>query len=80
MSLQVYALDARNHGDSPHTADMDYLLMANDLELFFKEREVKRAALLGHSMGGRATMTFALTRVKNCPTDATASFSGSEKF
>lgn len=59
---KVYALDARNHGDSPHTADMDYLLMANDLELFFKEREVKRAALLGHSMGGRATMTFALTR------------------
>ncbi|KAG0418319.1 hypothetical protein HPB47_004958 [Ixodes persulcatus] len=60
--VAVYALDTRNHGDSPHTEDMDYLLMATDLELFCKERGLQGAAILGHSMGGRAAMTFALTR------------------
>ncbi|XP_029833845.2 protein ABHD11 isoform X1 [Ixodes scapularis] len=59
---KVYALDTRNHGDSPHTEDMDYLLMATDLELFCKERGLQEAAILGHSMGGRVAMTFALTR------------------
>ncbi|CAN7938588.1 unnamed protein product, partial [Ixodes hexagonus] len=62
MDAQVYALDTRNHGDSPHTEDMDYLLMATDLELFCKEKGLQEAAILGHSMGGRAAMTFALTR------------------
>ena len=28
---QIYLVDARNHGDSPHTDDMDYILMGQDL-------------------------------------------------
>lgn len=59
---KVYALDARNHGESPHTLDMDYILMANDLDLFCKERGLSKVAVIGHSMGGRTAMTFALTR------------------
>uniref|UniRef100_A0A023FVL1 sn-1-specific diacylglycerol lipase ABHD11 n=1 Tax=Amblyomma parvum TaxID=251391 RepID=A0A023FVL1_AMBPA len=59
---KVYTLDARNHGESPHTDDMDYILMANDVDLFCKERNLQKIALIGHSMGGRTAMTFALTR------------------
>ncbi|XP_065291545.2 sn-1-specific diacylglycerol lipase ABHD11-like isoform X1 [Dermacentor albipictus] len=59
---KVYALDARNHGESPHTEEMDYILMANDVDLFCKERGLQKVAIIGHSMGGRSAMTFALTR------------------
>lgn len=58
----VYAVDVRNHGDSPHTRDMDYSLMVADLEQFLRERELDRVALVGHSMGGRTAMLLALRR------------------
>nr|XP_037281394.1 protein ABHD11-like isoform X1 [Rhipicephalus microplus] len=56
----VYAVDARNHGDSPHAPDMDYALMAADVELFMRDRGLPRAAFIGHSMGGRTVMRLAL--------------------
>ncbi|XP_049519918.1 protein ABHD11 [Dermacentor silvarum] len=56
----VYAVDARNHGDSPHTSDMDYALMAADMELFMREHGLPKAAFVGHSMGGRTVMRLAL--------------------
>ncbi|XP_064460978.1 sn-1-specific diacylglycerol lipase ABHD11-like [Ornithodoros turicata] len=62
VRCNAFALDARNHGESPHTEDMDYMLMASDLELFMKERNIRNTILLGHSMGGRTAMTFAMTR------------------
>lgn len=58
----VYAVDVRNHGDSPHTRDLDYSLMVADLERFLHERELDRVALVGHSMGGRTAMLLALSR------------------
>ncbi|KAH6934563.1 hypothetical protein HPB50_025428 [Hyalomma asiaticum] len=56
----VYAVDARNHGDSPHVPDMDYALMAADVELFMRDHQITRAAFIGHSMGGRTAMRLAL--------------------
>ncbi|KAL1477247.1 hypothetical protein MTO96_035891 [Rhipicephalus appendiculatus] len=56
---QVYAVEARNHGDSPHVPDMDYTLMAGDLELFMHDHGLPRAAFVGHSMGGRTVMRLA---------------------
>lgn len=61
-SRNVYAVDVRNHGDSPHTRDLDYSLMVADLEMFLCERELDRVALVGHSMGGRTAMLLALRR------------------
>ncbi|KAK9874452.1 hypothetical protein WA026_002791 [Henosepilachna vigintioctopunctata] len=57
---KIIAIDARNHGDSPHTLHHSYELLALDLKNFMDEVGIKKASFLGHSMGGRATMLFAL--------------------
>lgn len=59
---RLILVDLRNHGRSPHHPVMDYLAMAADLEVLLDRLHLKRASLLGHSMGGKAAMTFALTR------------------
>ncbi|MGQ9366055.1 alpha/beta fold hydrolase [Azospirillum sp. A39] len=56
----VYALDLRNHGGSPWSDVMDYPAMAADLLRFLDDRGFARAAVVGHSMGGKAAMTLAL--------------------
>jgi pimeloyl-ACP methyl ester carboxylesterase len=58
--FHVYVVDMRNHGSSPHTPLMDYPSMAEDLLLFLNQRGIKKASLLGHSMGGKIAMWFAL--------------------
>jgi esterase len=57
---EVIAVDMRNHGDSPHAAVHDYPAMAADLAEVLET--LGEADLLGHSMGGKAAMTLALTR------------------
>ncbi len=56
----VYALDLRNHGGAPWAATMSYAEMADDLLRFLDDRGYPRAAVIGHSMGGKAAMAFAL--------------------
>lgn len=56
----VYVLDMRNHGLSPHTPEMNYPAMAADLEKFMDDRGLAIASIIGHSMGGKAAMWFAL--------------------
>ena len=58
--FHVYVVDMRNHGSSPHHVDMDYPLMAEDLRSFMDEHQLPSAHLLGHSMGGKVAMWFAL--------------------
>lgn len=59
-SWQIHALDARNHGNSPHTDSMDYPAMAEDVIAYMDARGLERASLLGHSMGGKMAMQVAL--------------------
>ena len=59
-SFHVYVLDMRNHGASPHHQVMDYPVMSEDLLLFMENRGLTTASLLGHSMGGKVAMWFAL--------------------
>lgn len=58
----VYAIDQRNHGDSPHSDEHSIQIMANDLETFLSEEKIQNPILLGHSMGGLVAMYFDLTR------------------
>lgn len=57
----VFILDQRNHGKSPHTPEHNYALMAEDLREFMESQYMFRAHILGHSMGGKTAMQFALT-------------------
>lgn len=57
---RVIAVDQRNHGRSPHAAAHDYLALATDLRALLDALALPSVTLLGHSMGGKAAMTFAL--------------------
>lgn len=57
--FHVLALDLRNHGMSPHAAEMNYSVMAEDVRAWMDERGLGRATLLGHSMGGKVAMLLA---------------------
>jgi esterase len=58
--FKVFAVDLRNHGQSPHSDDVSYEAMASDLEEFIRAHRLPHAHLLGHSMGGKVAMQFAL--------------------
>ncbi|MAQ45753.1 MAG: alpha/beta hydrolase [Confluentimicrobium sp.] len=58
---QVIAVDQRNHGESPRFDTHTYPEMADDIAEVI-EAHGGHADLLGHSMGGKATMQLALTR------------------
>ncbi|XP_035909140.1 protein ABHD11-like [Anopheles stephensi] len=57
---KIYAIDARNHGDSPHTDEHSYDHMVEDLVQLYKTLGIQQASIIGHSMGGRAMMLLAL--------------------
>ncbi|MFK7161387.1 alpha/beta fold hydrolase [Marinospirillum sp. MEB164] len=63
----VYCLDLRNHGRSFHALGMNYSLQAEDLLYWMDSLDLEQVNLLGHSMGGKLAMEFALrypSRVK----------------
>lgn len=57
--FHVFALDARNHGRSPHHAEMSIEAMAADTLAWMDARGLARATIVGHSMGGRTAMHLA---------------------
>ena len=59
-SFRVLALDARNHGASPHAAGMRYGTLAADVLETLDAMDVAGAAVIGHSMGGKTAMRLAL--------------------
>jgi pimeloyl-ACP methyl ester carboxylesterase len=61
-TFHIFALDQRNHGRSPHSAEMNYAVMARDIGEFMEQHSLPSTHLLGHSMGGKAAMQFALSQ------------------
>jgi esterase len=52
--------DLRNHGKSPHDPDASVRAMSEDLAELLDSLGLGRVLLLGHSLGGRVAMRFAL--------------------
>lgn len=52
----VVALDARNHGRSPHSDEMSFAAMAGDVIAWMDAQGMARATIVGHSMGGKTAM------------------------
>ena len=58
---QVISIDLPNHGQSPHSEQMNYRSMVADLAETLDSLNIQKCALLGHSLGGKLAMVFALT-------------------
>lgn len=58
-NFEVFLIDQRNHGRSPHSQEHSYGLMVEDLLEFVENQDIEKAILLGHSMGGKTVMHFA---------------------
>ncbi len=59
-NFHTYAIDLRNHGHSPHDDAFDYPVMAKDVLEFMETHQVEDPVIIGHSMGGKVAMNFAL--------------------
>ncbi|CAA9958031.1 Mitochondrial hydrolase [Pyrenophora teres f. maculata] len=82
LKRPVYAIDTRNHGESPHDKVHNYTALAEDVEAFLQKHSLKNSTLIGHSMGAKTVMTMALRNpdccaniipVDNAPVDAALS-------
>jgi pimeloyl-ACP methyl ester carboxylesterase len=56
----VIAVDQMNHGESPHEDLSTYDSLADNLMHLAAFKNIKKFSLLGHSMGGKTSMRFAL--------------------
>ncbi len=59
-TYEVWLVDQRNHGQSPHSDAFSYQLMAEDLKQFIQQHQIHDPIILGHSMGGKTAMEFAV--------------------
>ncbi|WP_395756371.1 alpha/beta fold hydrolase [Edwardsiella ictaluri] len=55
----VLLVDLRNHGQSPHTPEMNYDLLVGDLIALIDAYGLAPLDIIGHSMGGKAAMRLA---------------------
>jgi pimeloyl-ACP methyl ester carboxylesterase len=62
----VFALDQRGHGDSEWSRDQDHSIDAKaaDALAFMEDQGLESPVIMGHSMGGRVTMTLATMQPK----------------
>ncbi len=60
--FRVAVPDARNHGESFWSDSMSYPQMADDVAQWMAAAGIRKAHLIGHSMGGKTAMTLALKR------------------
>lgn len=60
QGFEVYLVDLRNHGLSPHSDVWNYQLMSDDIKELINDNDLKHVILMGHSMGGKVAMQFAI--------------------
>lgn len=57
---EVHLIDQRNHGRSFHADEFDYEVMVEDLHNYIEHHQLQACIILGHSMGGKTAMLFAV--------------------
>ncbi|HWA35453.1 MAG TPA: alpha/beta fold hydrolase [Cyclobacteriaceae bacterium] len=60
QKFTVFAVDQRNHGQSPHSPELNYQILTEDLKDFISTHAIQKPIILGHSMGGKTAMNFAV--------------------
>ena len=60
QNYNVIIPDLRNHGQSPQSDIFNYAAMTNDLLELLNDLDLHSAIIMGHSMGGKVAMQFAL--------------------
>jgi esterase len=58
--IHVFIPDQRNHGQSPHHPVFNFDALLEDLLEFIEVHHIKKPIILGHSMGGKLAMRYAL--------------------
>ena len=56
----THLVDLRNHGRSFHSDDASLQAMTNDILNYMDAHQIEKTHLLGHSLGGRVVMDFAM--------------------
>ncbi|QTE22261.1 alpha/beta fold hydrolase [Polaribacter cellanae] len=59
--FQVHLIDQRNHGRSFHEDAFNYEVLVKDLHNYIQHYKLENIYLIGHSMGGKTAMLFAVT-------------------
>lgn len=58
--FEVHIPDMRNHGRSFHSDEFTYPAMVADIEEYCKDKNLSSVSIIGHSMGGKIAMNFAV--------------------
>ncbi|QHI38217.1 Esterase YbfF [Kordia antarctica] len=58
--FQVHLIDQRNHGRSFHSDEFNYDVLTEDLKRYCEHHKLDTISLIGHSMGGKTAMLFAV--------------------
>ena len=58
--MPVHLIDLRNHGRSFHSENMSHDDLADDIANYMAHYGMEKAHVLGHSLGGKAVMQFAI--------------------
>jgi pimeloyl-ACP methyl ester carboxylesterase len=58
--FEVHLIDQRNHGKSFHDDEMNYEVMTQDLFEYLSHYRLDKINVIGHSMGGKTAMNFAV--------------------
>jgi len=59
--FEMHLVDQRNHGHSFHDEEFNYQVLVEDLKAYCDNYQLENIILLGHSMGGKTAMLFAVT-------------------
>ena len=65
QGYQVHLVDQRNHGRSFHSESFNYNFLAEDLKIYCDFYRLEDFILLGHSMGGKTAMNYAVNYPDN---------------